>query len=167
MNNIKIIKDTIHIWIGKVAYSEQEYWAYFDDSQSSVLDENGYARNKNEIINSPFSIDVGLEYDYNPDFIGFYFDKKPQKLEVVLQQQPAIEMIPQIIKDCHKKNILKANAMFYYSDDNLTIDKNKLFNGMQYIGKYDWHITINKDDNTENTLGEDFWDNIFENDEDD
>lgn len=162
MENGKTIKEIIHIWIGKVNYSEQEYWDYFDDSQSSILDENGYARDEDEIINSPFSIDTGLQYDYNPDFIGFYFDKKPQKLEVVLQQQPATEIIPQIIADCHQKHILTANAMFYYTEDNLTIDKNKLFNGMHYIGKYDWTIFIKDDNDTENnTLGDDFWDNIF------
>ncbi|WGU67806.1 immunity 22 family protein [Capnocytophaga canimorsus] len=58
---------------------------------------------KENIICSPFSIDVGLEYDYDPDFIGFYFNEKSQNLEEVLQQQPAIDSIDQIKRDCFQK----------------------------------------------------------------
>lgn len=151
----------IHIWIGEVTYSEEDYWSYFDDSQSSILDEKGFERKKENIICSPFSIDVGLEYDYDPDFIGFYFNEKSQNLEEVLQQQPAIDSIDQIKRDCFQKGIKKANAMFYYTDENLKIsNQEKLFNGMKYIGCYQWDYIFKNDnfnDDNEVTI-ENFWD---------
>lgn len=39
---------------------------------------------------------------------------------------------------CLEKRLAKVNAMFHYMDSHLTmIDKNKLYNGLTYIGEFE------------------------------
>jgi|SRR5690554_2380188 len=132
--------DKIHIWMGNVNYSKQEYWNYFDQSNANLIGENGLERNESDLTYSNFSKDLGKDEMFNPDFIGYYFNEESNNIDLALEQLPDPDL-PLIIKeDCIKKGVDKANAMFYYTDESLIINENKLYNGLTYIGCYDWEV---------------------------
>jgi len=122
----------IHVWVGLTDIKEDDFYNYFDLT--------GFQESKEgedfEICG--FAKDINKEI-YNEDFIGIYFDEDDDSLELALDELPDPELVEKLIKICLENNIEKANAMFYYTDARLEInDSSKKYNGLNYLGCYDW-----------------------------
>ncbi|MFI8147066.1 immunity 22 family protein [Acinetobacter sp. ABJ_C5_2] len=115
-------KTKIHLWLGLTEINEQEYWCYFDDSKELPK----------------FCKEVGLDW-LDQDFMGYYFDKELDDLKFIIEETPDPDHHEKIIKDCLKKGINKANAMFYYwGGDPIKVSRDKKYNTLTYIGEYEW-----------------------------
>lgn len=114
--------DKIFLWLGFTSKSEKEYWDYFSQN-------NGIAQ---------FCGDVGLEW-LDEDFIGYYYNKDSDNLRTAIENTPDSSLYDIMYNLCISKGIKTANAMFYYTGDNISpIDETKKYNDLTYIGVFDW-----------------------------
>lgn len=131
--------DKIHIWIGLFLKSEHEYWNYFDQSKAYAFDENGRERNETERQYSQFSKDIGEPTMYDPDFIGIYYNGTSNDLDLAIEATPDSGLYESIKEHCLEMGIESANAMFYYTDSELTLTRpERKYNELTYIGCFDW-----------------------------
>ncbi|MDR0604324.1 MAG: immunity 22 family protein [Bacteroidales bacterium] len=112
----------IYLWIGLFNKTEEEYWEYF-------YSKNGIPQ---------FYRDVGFDW-LDEDFIGYYLNKDSNELKTVIENTPESGLYDVMLEACVNKGIKQANAMFYYTGDDIkNIDENKIYNGLKYIGMFDW-----------------------------
>lgn len=111
----------IHLWIGNVNSSENEYDEYFDQDD--------------EICG--FCIDIGEE-EYDEDFIGAIpkYEKLLDVKDILEDTILSKEEYQKVISICEQKGLNKVNATFYYSDTELKPDIRKMYNGLHYIGLF-------------------------------
>ena len=114
--------DKIYVWIGFTTKSEKEYWDYFSQ-------EDGKPQ---------FCIDTGVDW-LDEDFMGYYYSTDSEDLREAVENTPESGLYDTIYEDCINKGIENANAMFYYTGDEIEkIDENKKYNDLTFIGVYDW-----------------------------
>lgn len=122
--------DTIHVWLGTISSSVEEFNQYFainpDDMDAGISA-------------SQFDKDVYIKW-YDDDLIGVYYQQDNDNLDNAIEEIPTASAdIEQLIRDkCAELGIAKANAMFYYTDADLEVsDVAKKYNGLTYIGAFD------------------------------
>jgi len=115
----------IHIWIGKTSKSEEDYESYFDQEEEV----------------SQFATDIGLDSEYDEDFIGIIpllTEEKP--VSFVLKEETPIHPseINFVENKCRELGIESANAVFYLTDSSVVINESNLkYNDLYYIGIFD------------------------------
>lgn len=121
--------DTIHVWIGEVSVTTEEFSSYF------VIDP---ADRDAGVGASQFDKEVGTGW-YDDDLVGVYYRSNSNDLAAALDEIPATpEALAQIQAKCSELGITKANAMFYYTDSDLVIaDAAKKYNSLTYLGAFD------------------------------
>jgi hypothetical protein len=114
--------DKIYLWLGFTSKSEEEYWNYF--SQGDKIPQ--------------FCLDTGLEW-LDEDFMGYYYNKYSDDLRTAIENTPESSLYDTIYNLCINKGVKKANAMFYYTGDDIkTLDETKKYNDLTFIGVFDW-----------------------------
>jgi hypothetical protein len=114
--------DKIYLWIGFTNKTEEEYWNYFQS-------EDGISR---------FCLDVGLEW-FDQDFMGYYYNKDSHEIKTAIENTPESALYDSMLQACREKGIQQANAMFYYTGDDIeAIDENKKYNDLTFVGVFDW-----------------------------
>lgn len=115
----------VHVWLGTTAADEETYNAYFDQDEDV----------------SQFSNDIGLDEEYDEDFIGILPIFKNQRLvaEVLANEVPlAIESLTYAIAACERHGIEFVNALFYLTDSTVNIEDPKdNYNGLKYLGVFE------------------------------
>ncbi|HEX8329354.1 MAG TPA: immunity 22 family protein [Hymenobacter sp.] len=122
--------DTIHIWIGLSRKSAEEFYAYF--AINPVDRDAGIGA-------SQFDKDVGTKW-YDDDLIGTYYNENIRDLATAVEELPlASKTAGQLIMSkCQELGIDEANALFYYTDSDLSVaDSAKKYNGLAYLGAFD------------------------------
>jgi hypothetical protein len=114
--------DKIYLWLGLTKKTEEEYWNYF------------YTKNGTP----QFCLDVGLNW-LDEDFMGYYYNKDTNDLKTAIENTPESGLYDIMYTACIDKNIKQANAMFYYTGDDIKIiDENKKYNDLIFIGIFEW-----------------------------
>lgn len=114
----------IYIWIGATLKNEDDYWNYF---YTPIFDDM-----------SQFCLDVGLSW-LDEDFMGYYYNKHSDSLQEAIENTPESGLYGSITEVCISMGITKANAMFYYTgNDIITVDPTRKYNDLNYIGVFDW-----------------------------
>lgn len=118
-----------HLWVGLIEKSEEEYLEYFE--QDSIIEE--------EDVYCQFCNDIGIDYDYDEDFIIIYrLLPQPIHIKEMLIEIPLLnsEEERKVILRCEELGIDKINTFVFYSETDLTIDKDKTYNGLYYLGEF-------------------------------
>lgn len=113
----------VHVWMGAATAGEESYNAYFNQEEGI----------------SQFSKDIGMEEEYDEDFIGILplFRKALSVEEVLRKEVPiAIESIPDAVAACERYGLQSVNAVFYLTDSTIDVVEGS-YNGLQYIGEFD------------------------------
>lgn len=115
----------IHIWIGKTSKSEEDYESYFDQEEEV----------------SQFATDIGLDSEYDEDFIGIIPLLPEEKyVSFVLKEETPIHPseITSAENKCKELGIENANAVFYLTDSSVVVNEsNRKYNDLYYIGVFD------------------------------
>lgn len=114
-----------HLWIGNVSCNQENYETHFQLNGQDM---------------SQFSMDLGLLYEYDDDFIGILplMDDLLPIDELCQETIIAISEIPNVMKHCACLGIEKANAIVWYSDSDITFPiGHQLSYGLVYIGEFD------------------------------
>ena len=118
-----------HLWVGLIEKSEEEYLEYFE--QDSIIEE--------EDVYCQFCNDIGIDYDYDEDFIIIYrLLPQPIHIKEMLIEIPLLnnEEERKVILRCEELGIDTVNTFVFYSETDLTIDKDKTYNGLYYLGEF-------------------------------
>lgn len=136
----------IHIWAGMSQNkTEEQFYKYFD--QSKFLKDNhnfnndeAYPRDAPDFnLRSQFSKDIGMQYDYDADWITIYHGRKRISIQAAIEELPVwddqIEV--EIYQACINKGISTVNCILCYADDELSVDNPlESYNDMIYIGSF-------------------------------
>ncbi|EMT5587514.1 TPA: immunity 22 family protein [Providencia stuartii] len=128
------IENKIHLWIGSNFLPEEQYISYFqlDYSVEGDFDDPNYKI-------CQFCKDVGLKW-YDEDFIGIIpRHKEDVSLDDILVDAAVDDSELNIIKEkCNNLGIKKANAIFWYQNEDFEIKKpiKDFYNGLKYIGLF-------------------------------
>jgi hypothetical protein len=95
--------NNIYLWLGLTKKTEEEYWNCFSKKMK------------------PHSSALMLDW-LDEDFIGYYYNKNTNDLETAIENTLESGLYDIMYKVCMDKNIKQANAMFYYTGDD--IEKN-------------------------------------------
>lgn len=110
----------IHLWLGETDWSEQEYWAYFVESEQGI----------------PFCQETGLS-NVPKHNMQHYWSYDSDGLDFILGKTPESRLYPEMKAACLAKGIRYANSMFcLWGLDGRQFDENKTYHGMTYIGKF-------------------------------
>lgn len=124
----------IHIWIGHTDQSEEEFAQYFelDYSKEGDFDDPDYRQ-------CGFCKDTGTQW-YDEDFFGLIFASAPLTVQELLEETPVDhpEAYEAALQRCSSLGLSNGNVVFYLTDSELEVqDRNKLYNGLHYLGMYD------------------------------
>lgn len=115
----------IHLWIGATSKSDEEWNQYFER-------ENGI---------SQFSNDIGMEEEYDEDFIGILplFDQVTDIVSILNEIPIGQDSIADVINQAHSMDMEKANAVFYLTDSSIKLlePMKERYNDCVYLGFYD------------------------------
>jgi hypothetical protein len=119
----------MHIWVGLSRLSQADFYRYFEINP--VEREAGRGA-------SQFDKETGQLW-YDDDWIGTYFDEQQDDLNTALDELPVSEeLLTAVAARCAELGIVKANALFYYQDEDLTIpDPARPYNGLTYLGAFE------------------------------
>lgn len=121
------VMTSIHVWVGTAASAAhlEEYFRIDPASRDA-----GHGA-------SQFDRDVGINW-YDDDLIGVFFSATPG-LETCLDELPTSpETVAAVRVACLAAGISAPNALFYYTDADLTIaSPTRLFGGLHYVGAFD------------------------------
>jgi len=118
----------VHIWLGNITQEEETYEAYFE----------GDFKDGEEVL-SDFARDLGLTYDYDPDYIAILplFDQALSARELLENEATiAKEDFPKALARCEALGITEANAMVVWNNAMEVADPEKSYNGLTYIGRF-------------------------------
>ncbi|MCO7184500.1 immunity 22 family protein [Tenacibaculum sp. XPcli2-G] len=127
-------ENKVHLWIGSVNISQEEYLKYFklDYSTEGDFDDPNYKV-------CGFCTDIGKKW-FDHDFIGIIplFGKEIE-LDEILEEAAIDEYEWDNVKEvCKSLGIKKANAILWYQDSSLEIKEPKeSYNGLKYIGLFE------------------------------
>lgn len=127
----------VHVWVGINNSDDETFESYFEldyDDPDMDIDDPLYKV-------CQFCLDINEKW-YDEDCIGVYKEDSMVNVRVLLEElsvsQDTMEEIQNI---CIKKGLEDVNAMFYYMDPEIEVtDKNKLYNELHYIGKFDTNL---------------------------
>lgn len=125
---------TGHLWLGTIHTSEDEYLAYFDQDNCN---QNNLAENSV----CGFCQDIGLNDEYyDEDFIIIFpLLKHAIPIAELLETEVPLrdkDQLNQAKQHCDELGIKSANTFVFYSDPTLTIDRQKDYHGLTYIGEF-------------------------------
>jgi len=123
----------VHVWIG--TNYDEDYDSYFElDYDCDDIDDPNY-----EVCQ--FCKDINEKW-YDEDRIGVYQNSELVDARMLLEDLSVDGgILAEIENICHKKNIRKANAMFFYINSDIVVsDKNKLYNKLIYLGVFDTNL---------------------------
>ena len=118
--------DRVHLWLGTVTDSEDQYEQYFE--QDSLP----------EGVFCPFCKDIGLDEEYDEDYIGIIplFPKVVSLNKLLVEAAIDESELPAVKAKCKELGFTKGNAVLWYSDPDLKISPDKKYNGLTYIGEF-------------------------------
>ncbi|MGM9475221.1 immunity 22 family protein [Pedobacter sp. GSP4] len=116
----------VHIWIGTTTADEETFNAYFDQEEEM----------------SRFSQDIGLDEEYDEDFIGILpiMDREYPVAEIIANKIPiSIESLTYAVASCDRYGMESANAAFYLTDSKVEIEKpiRDHYNELKYLGVFE------------------------------
>lgn len=118
-----------HLWVGLIEKSKEKYLEYFEQHYD-IEEESVYCQ---------FCNDIGLEYGYDEDFIIIYrLLPQPIPIKEMLSEMPFLNTEEQnkVIHRCRELDIDKINTYVFYSEPDLSIDKDRTYNGLHYLGEF-------------------------------
>ncbi|MEK4424996.1 immunity 22 family protein [Solibacillus sp. FSL K6-1523] len=123
----------VHVWIGINNVDDETFEKYFEldyDDPDMDIDDPLYKV-------CQFCLDINDKW-YDEDFIGVYKEDCMVDVRVLLEELSVSQETMLEIQDlCIKRGLKNVNAMFYYMDPEIEVaDKNKLYNELNYIGKF-------------------------------
>jgi len=131
---MNILWSKVHVWIG--TNDDEDYDSYFelDDDNDLDIDDPNYKV-------CQFCKDINEKW-YDEDWIGVYQNSELVDVRILLEEFSVDDgILSEIENICHKKNIVKANAMFFYMNSDIVIsDKDKLYNKLIYLGMFDTNL---------------------------
>ena len=128
----------MHIWIGNSDIPENEYLHYFqlDYSTEGDFEDTEYKL-------CQFCKDIGTKW-YDEDFIGIIpVLKKSVPIIEILKEIPINQNeIEKVISVCTEMELSIVNAVFYYIDSELILQKpyKNNYNNLKYIGLFDSYL---------------------------
>ncbi|MEQ4922874.1 immunity 22 family protein [Proteus hauseri] len=125
------MENRVHLWMGSNFSSDAEYQAYFElDYLEAGIDDPNYKV-------CEFCQDLGITW-YDHDFIGVIPRYKSNITldEILLEAAIDENEIPVVKAICKKLGIESANAIFWYQDPELSINRSKSYNELKYIGLF-------------------------------
>jgi hypothetical protein len=124
----------IHIWIGTTNQTEEEYLKYFELDYST---EGDFEDPKYKLCQ--FCKDIDTKW-YDEDLIGIIpvFNKEISILDLLKEIPLNDSEINNALSVCEKTNLINANAIFYFTDSEMTIKQpyKESYNGLKYIGMF-------------------------------
>ncbi|MCW4455312.1 immunity 22 family protein [Flavobacterium sp. MXW15] len=124
----------IHVWVGSNFSQEEEYMSYFeiDHSTGGDFDDPSY-----KICG--FCKDIGTVW-YDEDFIGI-IPRRDQEVsldDILVEAAIDDDELPIAKARCDALGIRKANAIFWYQDADLELEKpiKENYNGLKYLGAF-------------------------------
>jgi hypothetical protein len=125
----------LHFWIGTTTLSEEAFAAYFDVPDAYWADEDLSAVE----AGIGFNVDLDEQYAYDEDLLLVTRLETPLPVSHLVEKS-ALESDASalaIVKECARRGIHTANAMFVYGDPTQLIpDTQRTYNGLPYIGLY-------------------------------
>jgi len=129
----KDLSNKVHLWIG--TNFDKNYYDYFEIDYST---DGELAHPDYKLCG--FCKDTGTLW-YDEDFIGILPPfSEGFSLDEILSQSAVNPDEYELVKSiCAQLGIVSANALFWYqeNDAEVNIDKNKLYNGLHYIGLFE------------------------------
>ena len=127
----------VHVWVGINNGSDETFENYFEldyDDPDMDIDDPLYKV-------CQFCLDINEKW-YDEDCIGVYKEDSMVNVKVLLEELSVSQETMVEIQDiCINKGLENVNAMFYYMDPDIEVtDKNKLYNELHYIGKFDTNL---------------------------
>lgn len=127
----------VHVWVGINNSDDEAFESYFEldyDNPDMDIDDSIYKV-------CQFCLDINEKW-YDEDFIGVYKEDSMVNVRVLLEELSVSQDTMEVIQNiCIKKGLENVNAMFYYMDPEIEVtDKNKLYNELHYIGKFDTNL---------------------------
>jgi hypothetical protein len=125
----------IHIWIGTTKKSKEEYFKYFelDYSTEGDFDDPDYKE-------CGFCIDISEKW-YDEDMIGIIPVSNENKPIVSLLEEIPLKKseYDKVVNRCNLIGLNYGNAIFYYTDSELVINKpyKNNYNDLKYVGFYE------------------------------
>lgn len=127
----------VHVWVGINNSDDEAFESYFElDYDNPDMDIDDYIYKVCQ-----FCLDINEKW-YDEDFIGVYKEDSMVNVRVLLEELSVSQDTMEVIQNiCIKKGLENVNAMFYYMDPEIEVtDKNKLYNELHYIGKFDTNL---------------------------
>jgi hypothetical protein len=125
----------IHIWIGTTFKEEDDYLQYFELDYST---EGDFEDPEYKLCQ--FCTDIGVEW-YDEDFIGIIplLERNVPITEILKEIPLEQNEIEKVLFVCTEIGLSIANAIFYYTDSELIIQKpyKDNYNDLKYIGVFD------------------------------
>ncbi|KOS60269.1 immunity 22 family protein [Lysinibacillus agricola] len=127
----------VHVWVGINNADDETFEKYFEldyDDPDMDIDDPLYKV-------CQFCLDINEKW-YDEDCIGVYKEDSTLDVRIALEElSVSQETLLEIQDICIKKGLEEVNAMFYYMDSEIdVVDKNKLYNGLSYIGEFDTNL---------------------------
>ncbi|MFH6973708.1 immunity 22 family protein [Neisseria sp. 23W00296] len=118
--------NTVHLWLGMFVGTQEEYERYFGQDDL----------NEGEIC--PFCRDIGLNAEYDEDYIGIIplFACTVPLDELLSEAAVDADALDAVRQKCRALGLCEGNAVLWYSDPELNIDAGKSYNGLHYIGEF-------------------------------
>lgn len=70
--------------------------------------------------------------------MGYYYNKDSDDLREAVESTPESALYGTFYEDCLKKGIERANALFIIQEMKKSVNENKKYNDLTFIGVYDW-----------------------------
>lgn len=127
----------VHVWVGINNSDDEAFESYFElDYDNPDMDIDYFIYKVCQ-----FCLNINEKW-YDEDFIGVYKEDSMVNVRVLLEELSVSQDTMEVIQNiCIKKGLENVNAMFYYMDPEIEVtDKNKLYNELHYIGKFDTNL---------------------------
>lgn len=133
--NVSERMSKVHLWIGVTQKTEEEYLEYFklDYSTGGDFDDPNY-----QVCG--FCIDIGEKW-YDEDFIGIIplYEEEVSIKEIIEEAAIDPKESENVILECERLGLKKANAILWYSDAEIEITQphKDSYNDLKYIGMFE------------------------------
>lgn len=129
-----------HVWIGDTALDFDAFHRYFDnDPNYWEIDEEALERADHDLTGCGFCRDLGRKHLYDEDLLLVAVEPAAIPVaEMILKAALRSDAsVAAIARECERRGITAANAMFVYSDPGEPIaDRDKRYNGLFYLGLF-------------------------------
>lgn len=128
-----------HVWIGSTSLDDRAFHRYFDNDPAYWdIEEEVIEKSEEDVTGCGFCRDLGMKYLYDEDLLLVIYEATAISVaELAMAAIDSDEAVAAIARECERRGIAKANAMFVYSDPGESVvDRDKSYNGLPYIGLF-------------------------------